>query len=287
MSTPQLPERATPLLCLDLDGTVRKGKGELGRFVNGPEDVEVFPEAIEMMRRWKAGGGRIIGVSNQGGIALGLAAYPEVAAAMRETHVQAGRMFDKIAFCGHHPEAASPEMARCWCRKPSPGLIIESALALAAALGEYYPPYMGLMVGDRPEDQECARLAGLDFQWAADWRAQAGTGEPSMTVPSTGESPDGHLMVLRGTAALRDAEIKRLRQQIAEYENAVNWQTSCTSCATVLGSSARETFRAEVAEAKLAAIHAQAFSAPDSRITAAQIFAIISGHTDGAEGSAN
>lgn len=31
-----------------------------------------------------------------------------------------------------------------------------------------------LMVGDRPEDQECARLAGLDFQWASDWRAQAG-----------------------------------------------------------------------------------------------------------------
>lgn len=29
------------------------------------------------------------------------------------------------------------------------------------------------MVGDRPEDEECARLAGLDFQWAAGWRAQA------------------------------------------------------------------------------------------------------------------
>lgn len=167
--------RATPLLCLDLDGTVRQGKDdELGRFVNGPGDVRVFPEATEMMRRWKAGGGRIIGVSNQGGVSLKIVSYAKVAAAMRETHHQAEYLFDKIAFCCHHPDAEHPEFARCWCRKPSPGLIIESALELGAHHSEFYPPYMGLMVGDRPEDEQCAALAGLDFQWAADWRKQAG-----------------------------------------------------------------------------------------------------------------
>jgi D-glycero-D-manno-heptose 1,7-bisphosphate phosphatase len=173
MSTPHVPEKAVPVLYLDIDGTVRKGKAELGRFVNGPEDVEVFPEAVTMMRRWKAGGGRIIGVSNQGGIALGVVAFVHVAAAMAETHRQAGELFDKLAWCSHHPDADDPEMARCWCRKPSPGLVVESALEVARFHGEYYPPHMGLMVGDRSEDQECARLAGLDFQWAADWRAQA------------------------------------------------------------------------------------------------------------------
>jgi len=167
-------EKAVPVLYLDLDGTVRQGKDDaLGRFVNGPEDVVVFPEAVEMMRRWKAGGGRIIGVSNQGGVALGIVAYKKVAAAMLETQRQAGGLLDKICFCVHHPQAADPEMARCWCRKPSPGLLIEGALDLARRYGEYYPPYMGLMAGDRAEDQECARLAGLDFQWAADWRREA------------------------------------------------------------------------------------------------------------------
>ena len=176
MSTPQVPEKAVPVLYLDLDGTVRQGKDDaLGRFVNGPEDVVVFPEAVEMMRRWKQGGGRIIGVSNQGGVALGIVPYARVAAAMAETYRQAGGLFDKIAFCCHHPRAQHPEMARCWCRKPSPGLIIEGALEVAQKHGEFYPPYMGLMVGDRPEDEECARLAGLDFQWAADWRKQAET----------------------------------------------------------------------------------------------------------------
>jgi D-glycero-D-manno-heptose 1,7-bisphosphate phosphatase len=168
-------ERAVPVLYLDIDGTVRQGKGDaLGRFVNGPEDVVVFPEAIEMMRHWKAGGGRIIGVSNQGGVSLGIVRYEIVAAAMMETHRQSGKLFDKICFCIHHPDAKTPEFARCWCRKPSPGLIIEAALEVAKQHGEYYPPYMGLMVGDRPEDEQCAKLAGLDFQWAADWRKQAG-----------------------------------------------------------------------------------------------------------------
>jgi len=174
MTAVEHPEKAVPVLYLDLDGTVRQGKDDaLGRFVNGPEDVVVFPEAVEMMRRWKAGGGRVIGVSNQGGVALGIVSYAKVAAAMRETYVQSEKLFDKIAFCIHHPNAKHPEFARCWCRKPSPGLIIEAALEVAQRYGEFYPPYMGLMIGDRPEDKQCAELAGLDFQWAADWRVQA------------------------------------------------------------------------------------------------------------------
>jgi D-glycero-D-manno-heptose 1,7-bisphosphate phosphatase len=171
---PLAPEKPVPVLYLDLDGTVRQGKDDaLGRFVNGPEDVVVFPEAVEMMRRWKAGGGRIIGVSNQGGVALGIVAFEAVEAAILETYNQTLGLFDRIRWCVHHPDADNPEMARCWCRKPAPGLLIEGAISLAEEHGEYYPPYMGLMVGDRPEDEECAKRAGLDFQWAADWRAQA------------------------------------------------------------------------------------------------------------------
>lgn len=167
-------EAAVAVLYLDLDGTVRQGKDDaLGRFVNGPEDVVVFPEAVERMRLWKQAGGRIIGVSNQGGVALGFVKYEKVCAAMVETQRQAEGLFDKIAFCVHHPDAADPEMGRCWCRKPSPGLLIETALDLAAKHNEFYPPYMALFVGDRPEDQECARIASIPFMWAAEWRAGA------------------------------------------------------------------------------------------------------------------
>lgn len=167
-------ETATPVLYLDLDGTVRQGKDDpLGRFVNGPEDVVVFPEAVELMRRWKAGGGRIIGVSNQGGIALGIITMHQVELAMRETNRQCGELFDRIVWCSHHPDAAHPEMARCWCRKPKPGMVITGAQNLSQQHGdEYYPPHMALMVGDRTEDEQCAEAAGVDFVWAHDWRAQ-------------------------------------------------------------------------------------------------------------------
>lgn len=171
---PVAAEKPVPVLYLDIDGTVRQGKDDaLGRFVNGPDDVVVFPEAAEQMRRWKAGGGRIVGVSNQGGIALGLVDPEQVRLAMAKTNELAGRLSDRLAWCSHHPQADHPEMARCWCRKPAPGLLIESTLSLAAQHNEYYPLYMGLIVGDRPEDEECARLAGLDFMDAAKWRAEA------------------------------------------------------------------------------------------------------------------
>lgn len=168
-----MSDKAVALLVLDLDGTVRKGLDELGRFVNGPADVEVFPEAVKLMREWKAAGGRIIGVSNQGGIALGHCTMDNVAAAMSETHRQCDGLFDKIAWCRHHPDAKDPEYARCWCRKPKPGLLIEAALSLARATHEFYPPYMGLFVGDRPEDALCAGTCSFDFKWAKDWRAMA------------------------------------------------------------------------------------------------------------------
>lgn len=168
-----MSERPVALLALDLDGTVRKGFDELGRFVNGPEDVEVFPEAVSLMREWKQRGGRIIAVSNQGGIALGHCSMERVAAAMMETHRQCDGLFDRIAWCRHHPEARDPEYARCWCRKPAPGLLIEAALKLAAVTDEIYPPHLGLFVGDRPEDEACARICSFDFKWAKDWRSLA------------------------------------------------------------------------------------------------------------------
>jgi len=169
-------ERRVKLLVCDLDGTIRHGRDELGHFVNHPEDVVIFPEALEQLRRWKQTGGRIVAVSNQGGIALGHMTMLQCAATMTRTHRLTDELFDKIAWCSHHPAAKDPEWARCWRRKPSPGLLIEAALDLAAKHHEIYPPYMGLFVGDRDEDEQCARLAGFDFQWAKDWRAQVHDG---------------------------------------------------------------------------------------------------------------
>lgn len=160
-----------PVLYCDLDGTVRKGKDELGRFVNGPNDVELFEGMADLLWDYKNLGWRIVGVSNQGGIALGHMTMETCMASMIRTQMLSGGAFDKIAWCSHYPgEGIASEMAFCWCRKPRPGLIIETALELSRTTGEIYPPHLALMVGDRPEDEGCAENANIKFLNAAEWR---------------------------------------------------------------------------------------------------------------------
>lgn len=164
-------EKTVPVLYCDIDGTIRKGKDELGYFVNTADQVEVFEEVPALLGRYKRLGWRIVGISNQGGIALGHMTFKDCRDAMAETHAQTLFAFDKIMWCMHHPEAKEPEMAVCWCRKPRPGLVIEGALELGRMYpGEIYPPHLGLFVGDMGDDQKCAQNAGLQFMAAHIWR---------------------------------------------------------------------------------------------------------------------
>lgn len=165
-------DRRVHVLYLDLDGTVRHGYDELGRFVNCAEDVRVFDGVPDLLQRYKAAGWRIVACSNQGGIALGHMTLDQCMDAMAETYRQCKGAFDRITFCRHHPDAVIGDLAVCWCRKPRPGMVIEAALAMMQQHpDETYPPYLGLFVGDRSEDSGCAENAGLSFMSAADWRA--------------------------------------------------------------------------------------------------------------------
>jgi D-glycero-D-manno-heptose 1,7-bisphosphate phosphatase len=166
-------EKMVPVLYCDLDGTVRKGKDELGRFVNGPEDVELFEGVYALLWLYKRQGWRIVACSNQGGIALGHMSLETCMKAMAETQYQLNGVFDKMIWCMHHPQADELEMAVCWCRKPRSGMIIEAALDLGEETGEIYPPYMALFVGDRPEDEGCAQGANVPFLEAKVWRTGA------------------------------------------------------------------------------------------------------------------
>jgi D-glycero-D-manno-heptose 1,7-bisphosphate phosphatase len=166
-------EPMVPVLYLDIDGTVRWGKDQLGRFVNDRKDVRVFDEVPVLLQGYRKLGWRIVGISNQGGIALGHMDLDTCTRAMMETQRQCKGAFDKLVWCSHHPDALDLEFAVCWCRKPKIGLIVEAALSMARVHDEIYPPHMGLMVGDMESDRVCADNAGLDFMDAAEWRAGA------------------------------------------------------------------------------------------------------------------
>jgi D-glycero-D-manno-heptose 1,7-bisphosphate phosphatase len=168
-------EKSRRVLYTDLDGTIRKGKEQIGRFVNKAEDVELFDGVKDRLWRYKRAGWRIIGVTNQGGVALGILSTQDLAANLTRTHELTGFAFDKVTSCMHHPDASDPEYAVCWCRKPRIGGLVVAASVLAQQFGEMYPPHLALFVGDRPEDEQCAANAGIPFMWAAEWRER---GEP-------------------------------------------------------------------------------------------------------------
>lgn len=156
-----------PVLFLDLDGTVRHGRDELGHFVNTADDVVIYPEARKLIHKWRVETwGAVIGVTNQAGVALGHISQEEHERITRRTWEDA--VLDRIVSCTHAPDAG------CCCRKPKPGLIDE-AIAWLRASGWHYDPTRSscLMVGDRLEDEGAAKVAGIPFQWAADWRASA------------------------------------------------------------------------------------------------------------------
>lgn len=156
-----------PVLFVDLDGTVRAGYDELGRFVNGPDDVLVFGEAVERMRAWRAEGGRVVAVTNQAGVAIGYMSSEDNAMAERETVRQADGQIDVVLTCTHAPAQG------CFCRKPEPGLIYQGWLRVEAM---WSTPFRDecRMVGDRPEDREAAARAGIAFIDAVQWRAGDG-----------------------------------------------------------------------------------------------------------------
>ncbi len=164
MNTTPAGGKPVPVLYCDIDGTIRLGKDELGRFVNTKEDVEVFPEVPDLLSGYKDLGWRIVGISNQGGIGLGFLDEQTCVDAMNETIKQTGGMIDKIVFCPHKPDAG------CDCRKPQAGMVFNARQWMFANYGESYPLQMALFVGDRPEDEMCAHNAGVTFVDAAQWR---------------------------------------------------------------------------------------------------------------------
>lgn len=163
-------ERMVPVLYTDIDGTIRHGKDELGHYVNEAKDVRVFDGVPELLWGYKDLGYRIVGISNQGGITLGHLTREDCQRAMDRTNMQSLNAFDKMSWCSHHPNANNPEMAVCWCRKPKTGMVIEAAFIMSALFDEIYPPHLGVFIGDRPEDAECAKAAGLKFIDAQTWR---------------------------------------------------------------------------------------------------------------------
>lgn len=154
-----------PALCLDLDDTIRYSKS--GEFIKTPEDIALFEGVEEKLWQHRDNGYLIFGVSNQGGVAFGIKSPQQDMAEIETTcNLFQRNPFHIIKTCWHHEKGKLfPFKHRSLLRKPDIGMLVLCELEAYNA-GYVVDWSLSLFVGDRPEDEECAKRAGIDFAWA-------------------------------------------------------------------------------------------------------------------------
>lgn len=153
-----------PALCLDFDGTIRKSaSGQT--FIKNFQDIELMPGIELLIWRYRRMGYLILGISNQGGVAHGFKLPMEVEREMDATF----ELFDKnpfhiVRFCYHDAKGKiEPYCHRSLLRKPDIGML--AVMEFEAWKEGYIIDWdNSLFVGDRPEDEECAKRACIEFR---------------------------------------------------------------------------------------------------------------------------
>lgn len=139
---------------LDRDDTLVVDRG----YTHRVEDFVWVKGADTALRRLHASGIRVFVATNQGGIGLGL--FSELEMHQFNSHlcaeaVRSGGKISDIAFCPHHPRAATPAYRTpCQCRKPAPGMIVSLAEKWHIDLAR------SVVIGDRQSDLEAGLAAG-------------------------------------------------------------------------------------------------------------------------------
>ena len=165
------PELAPPpgaaAVFLDKDGTLVEDVP----YNVDPALLRFTPNAVEALRLLAEAGYRLIVVSNQPGLATGRFSRADFArlrhALAERVRAEAGIALAGIYVCPHAPGESG--RASCLCRKPSPGLLHQAAVALRLDLAQSW------IVGDILDDVEAGRRVGcrsvlLDVGNETEWR---------------------------------------------------------------------------------------------------------------------
>ena len=132
---------------LDRDGTTNRDTG----YIKTPDELQIFPGAVEAVARLKRAGAKVVMVTNQSGVGRGLFSIETLAAIharLRSVFEAGGAPFDGLYYCPHHPDDG------CACRKPGTVMIERAVADLGLDLSRAY------VVGDQRRDVDLARRIG-------------------------------------------------------------------------------------------------------------------------------
>lgn len=171
--------KVMPALCLDLDGTIRYSTS--GEFIKHPSDIALFDDVEAKLWEYRRSGHLIIGISNQGGVAFGIKS-PQQDMLEMDTMLAlfSDNPFHLVKSCWNHEKGkVFPFNMRSLYRKPDIGMLAQCEFE-AFNEGIVIDWNNSLFVGDRPEDEECAKRAGIQFMWA--WQFFERPAHPNMTA---------------------------------------------------------------------------------------------------------
>jgi D-glycero-D-manno-heptose 1,7-bisphosphate phosphatase len=145
-----------------------------------PAKVRLAPRAAECVAALRDKGYRVVLVSNQPGLAMGLFTERALQAVRKEIEGQLCGELDGFYYCAHRADAG------CRCRKPSPGLLLQAARELRLRLSGSW------MIGDILDDVEAGRRAGcrailVDNGNETEWK-RGPAREPHFVVRDLGEA---------------------------------------------------------------------------------------------------
>ncbi len=132
----------TRAVFLDRDGTIIEDKNYLNSF----DELAIFPGARENLHKLKDAGFRLIGITNQSGIARGIVDNEFIIKSNKLLKDEL--VIDDFYYCPHHPDE------RCPCRKPEPLMILTARVRHGINLRKSY------VIGDKESDVLLAERAG-------------------------------------------------------------------------------------------------------------------------------
>ncbi|HJA71502.1 MAG TPA: HAD family hydrolase [Candidatus Lachnoclostridium stercoravium] len=140
---------------MDRDGTLN----EEVHYLHRPEDLVLFDDVPEGLRRLNEAGFKTIVVTNQAGVARGYYQEEDVKKLhqyMNELLEKQGAHIDHFFYCPHHPENGIGKYKRaCSCRKPETGMF-----HMAEAFYEI-DKARSYMIGDKLIDTQAGKNYGV------------------------------------------------------------------------------------------------------------------------------
>jgi D-glycero-D-manno-heptose 1,7-bisphosphate phosphatase len=174
---------------LDRDGVINRAVVRDGKpyAPARPADLEILPGVDEALGRLRGAGYALVVVTNQPDISRGATTVEAVEAI--HARLLAALPLDEIRMCPHDDDA------RCACRKPRPGLLLQAPA---------YDVTASIMVGDRWRDIEAGRAAGCRGTILVDYGyAEVLPHEPDVRVRSLAEAADWILGLPLSTTCTR------------------------------------------------------------------------------------